>query len=131
MAETERNHGGYNPNSQEHWFPPGTSGNPSGRKKGTVYVAEWMKMLSESKRRELEAIAVDEDASVSKRLAATTYLTGLTVDVRPRDRLEAVREVCDRTTGKAPQYQTVDIPQISDAVRVVEDIRRQLGAEDE
>ena len=62
MAETERNHGGYNPNSQEHWFPPGTSGNPSGRKKGTVYVAEWMKMLSESKRRELEAIALDEDA---------------------------------------------------------------------
>jgi hypothetical protein len=121
-----------NPNSLANLnkFVPGQSGNPGGVRKGTVFISECYKRLSSLPLAELE---VYEPVNVAEAIALRQVkdALGKTKEV---EALPAVKEITDRTEGKAPQRievsaeVTVTIAQISEFRAYI--LRAVDGAED-
>ncbi len=77
-------------------FPPGTSGNPSGRPRLTK--------LTEALREQLSEISPDADEqTIAEQIAETLIRLALSGDV------QAIREIADRTEGKPKQAIDLDL----------------------
>lgn len=93
--------------TEKHWnagwanlksWKPGQSGNPGGVKKGTVFVSEVYKRLLALPLDELEAFVPSNAAEV-----AALNQVRATMEAVPLVALPSLREITDRTEGKAPQ----------------------------
>ena len=110
----------------EPWRP-GESGNPSGRAKGVIYAAEWLKMMAEFSVAQLLDVKRDTKAPAAKLAAADMALQAARAveDMTPRDQREAFSVVADRTTGKPAQEVKVLVTQADrDPAALIEDLRR-------
>jgi hypothetical protein len=65
---------GTHENQKAHWFPPGHSGNPSGRPEGVTYPGDWIRGLLGLTESELREIVNDPKAVISKRMAALALI---------------------------------------------------------
>lgn len=105
-----------NPAAVGRPFPPGVSGNPSGRPKDVTYPADWIRGLSGCTESELRQIANDPGEVISRRSAARMLLD--TVDETPEVRGRAMIRVMDRTEGKpgvtVNLNATTDVPRSTD-----------------
>jgi hypothetical protein len=103
------NHRSENPaslnNLRDPW-PPGTSGNPAGRKAAGLSVREWMNTLATKTRAEVLEITKDSTAPVAKLMAARNWLDG-TCEDRAKSGVPisaSVSEmICDQTAGRPAQ----------------------------
>lgn len=87
-------------------FQKGQSGNPKGRpKKGLAYADFLEKAV-----KELKSVKRDEDGNVSAKYKGKMVLAMAVVELAtnknypPQVRLAAIKEIFERTDGKAPQY---------------------------
>ena len=106
-ADARAVHGGMAP-----MWKKGESGNPSGRARGVVYPAEWLRAMADWPVDRVHKVAADSAASISQRAAATVMIQQLE-SALDRDRRAALETVADRTTGKPAQsvHVIADIPQ--------------------
>ena len=84
----------------------GKSGNPNGRpRKGSCYADMLEKAV-----KNLRSVQKDKDGNITAQYKGKMVLAMATVDLAtnkaypPQIRLQALREIVDRTEGKAPQY---------------------------
>ena len=104
-------------------WKPGESGNPSGRAAGTVYPAEWLKIMSRWSQEALETVLRDKKLPIAQRGAARTLLQIVEADT-DRDQRAALEVVADRTTGKPTQEIRVEaVPQIKTPEQLIEELR--------
>ena len=113
-------------------FPPGVSGNPSGRPSGVTYIGDWIRgSLHGMTEEELREVLADRSAPVTKRLAAKRILDGLDV-ADPDQRGRVVDQLCDRTEGRARQAVEIRAEQVNvDPGVLLAQARRALGVRPE
>ena len=87
-------------------FKKGQSGNPKGRpKKGDSYPEYIEKAV-----KKLKSVQKDKDGNVTAKYKGKMVLAMAVTDLAtnkaypPQIRLQAIKEIFDRTDGKAPQY---------------------------
>lgn len=87
-------------------FKPGVSGNPKGRpKKGDSYTEYIDKAV-----KKLKSVQKSKDGTVLNKYKGKAVLAMALVDLAtnkeypPQIRMQAIKEIIDRTDGKAPQY---------------------------
>lgn len=79
-------------------FEPGTSGNPGGVRKGTVFVSECYKRIMAMSVAEINAFKPANGAEAAAHKQALNAIAGT-----PLEALPSLKEITDRTEGKAPQ----------------------------
>lgn len=79
-------------------FEPGTSGNPGGVRKGTVFVSECYKRIMAMSVDEIRAFQPQNGAEAAALKQALN-----TIDSPALEALPSLKEITDRTEGKAPQ----------------------------
>jgi hypothetical protein len=92
--------------AREHWFKPGQSGNPGGRPPGLTFVGDWLRHLSRDVDALREALKSNDAAKViAAKLLLGAYDTS--IETNPSTFLSFIREILDRTEGKAKQRMEV------------------------
>lgn len=94
-------------------FRPGQSGNPGGVAKGTVFVSEVYKRLMSLP---LDQLAAFEPSNAAE--AAALKQVHATIDAPHLDALPSLKEITDRTEGKARQAVDVNATTINVNVQV-------------
>src|SRR4030095_4686582 len=112
-------------NNLRLWQPGAPSPNPGGVKKGTVFVSECYKRLMSLPLADLERFVPSNAAEV-----AALKQVRATMDTPPLDALPSLKEITDRTEGKAPQRVdvTANVVNINVQVQLFIDGARDLAS---
>jgi len=88
---------GRHPNQKKHWWKPGQSGNPAGRKAFGAYVAEWMNVMAQWPLDQLDDVIDDPDQPSAKVAAAQRVKSARQDGKLAGDDFD---RCCDRTVGR-------------------------------
>ena len=110
----------YGKNTQ---FKPG-----QGRAPGIVYPGDYIRTWGNKSIKDLEAIIADPDSCIAKLSAARLLLDSFKSD-DDKTRLGTMREVLDRTSGKAAQHIDVEVSRKPDPQQLIEEAKQaaQIG----
>lgn len=101
-------------------FPPGTSGNPSGRKKGSLNLTTILRRMLE------EEVEVTDGGKKVKKPLSDVLVQKLIKKAVKDDNLKAISEIFDRVDGKAKQTIEATVSNIAEPDALTEEQKKAL-----